>query len=280
MIFIVAVLLAASVAALIAPRAPRLAVALTLPGLGAAWLLPADDLGGRLLLGLLPWVLLMKVVELRGDPRPAAARLFHLVAFYDLRRARRDPVRLDLRLWGLGLAWILPAALGFWLAVPDHPMPLRHLGLALGLYAVLEVNDGLLRGFYRLFGLALQPLQRDPALSRSLGEFWGRRWNRLVNAWLARTVFGPVARLGRPRLGLLAAFLVSGLIHAWPVLTAMGAAWAAPMFAFFVAHGLLVLVERPLGVARWPRWAGHAWTWTLFALTLPLFTAPILAIWR
>jgi len=64
-----------------------------------------------------------------------------------------------------------------------------------------------------LMALDLEPQFDRPYLSASLRDFWGRRWNLSVPALLRQCVFRPVrARLGAPA-GVLAAFVVSGLMH-------------------------------------------------------------------
>jgi D-alanyl-lipoteichoic acid acyltransferase DltB (MBOAT superfamily) len=64
-----------------------------------------------------------------------------------------------------------------------------------------------------LVGLELEPRFDRPYLSALLRDFWCRRWNLFVPALLRQRVFGPVrARLGAP-VGVLAAFVVSGVMH-------------------------------------------------------------------
>jgi hypothetical protein len=48
------------------------------------------------------------------------------------------------------------------------------------------------------------------------------------------------------------------------------------MGAFFVIHGVVVVIEAKLGAARWPRAIGHVWTLGVFAITAPLFVEPLL----
>jgi predicted deacetylase len=114
------------------------------------------------------------------------------------------------------------------------------------------------------------------AFSRSVAEFWARRWNAVVRTWLDRTAFRPLARNGWPRMGIFAAFALSAAIHAYLPLPALPLRYAGMMAAFFLLHGIVVLAERPLGVTGWPRWAGHAWTVAIFMATAPLFLEPVL----
>jgi hypothetical protein len=51
----------------------------------------------------------------------------------------------------------------------------------------------------------------QPWRSRTLAEFWGRRWNRLFADWFRQVCFKPFRNT--PSLGLVLAFAVSGVIH-------------------------------------------------------------------
>jgi hypothetical protein len=50
------------------------------------------------------------------------------------------------------------------------------------------------------------------------------------------------------------------------------------MTAFFLIHGLLVLLERLLRQRSWPRWAQRSWTLGWLAISSPLFVEPLLAV--
>jgi len=115
-------------------------------------------------------------------------------------------------------------------------------------------------------------------VSRSLVEFWGRRWNREVGRWLYRWCFRPLAQRGAPAAGVAAAFVFSGLFHGLAMFAALDIATAGSMFLFFVVQGALVGVERALGVARWRSLPARAWTIGTFLVTMPLFVEPALQL--
>ncbi len=142
----------------------------------------------------------------------------------------------------------------------------------------MEAADAAVRLPLRLAGVALRPLQASPIRSRSLGEFWGRRWNREVSRLLFRWCFRPLARRGHAGLGLAWAFTCSGLLHAISVLAALGWRDALTVQLFFMLHGALVAAERAMGIASWPRAAAHAWLVGVFAVTGPLFLDPALRL--
>jgi hypothetical protein len=96
-------------------------------------------------------------------------------------------------------------------------------------------------------GVNAQPIFDRPAAARSLGDFWGNRWNLGFRVLAHDLVFKPLA----PRLGvagaMMAVFIVSGLIHDLVISVPAGAGYGLPT-AYFVLQGLGVLAERsPLG---------------------------------
>jgi alginate O-acetyltransferase complex protein AlgI len=71
----------------------------------------------------------------------------------------------------------------------------------------------LLAAAWRAVGIGVQPIMQAPIRSVSVGEFWGRRWNRAFRDLAHRWVFKPLL----PRVGGLGAsaacYLASGLTH-------------------------------------------------------------------
>ena len=136
------------------------------------------------------------------------------------------------------------------------------------------------------------PLHDAPILARTIAEFWNRRWNRAVHVWLDENAFRPTMRWVLRRAGgvrrgpsavrvamtagVLAAFGVSAVLHFVPICVAYDGAYAVAMGAFFLLHGVLVVIETRLGVAKWPVAFAHAWTLGLFFVTAPLFVEPLL----
>ena len=107
-----------------------------------------------------------------------------------------------------------------------------------------------------LVGLELEPPSDEPYLSTSLQDFWGKRWNLTVTNTLRHTVFEPVraatvAVVGHkcaPLLGVLASFVVSGLMHELLFFYATRVSPSWEMTGFFVVHGVCVVAE--MGVKR------------------------------
>jgi membrane bound O-acyltransferase family protein len=139
----------------------------------------------------------------------------------------------------------------------------------------------LLAGGWRLLGARCDALFRAPLRSRSLTEFWGRRWNLAFSEMTALGIYRPLERrVGRPA-AMAAAFLASGLLHEIAISLPVNDGFGLPL-SYFALHGLLRLAETRLERAGHPVWR-RAWigrAWTLFWLVLPLpilFHRPFLA---
>ncbi|RLM56233.1 putative long-chain-alcohol O-fatty-acyltransferase 4 [Panicum miliaceum] len=126
------------------------------------------------------------------------------------------------------------------------------------MYCVLDSLLPCLAVAGRALGMEMEPQFDRPYLSASLGDFWGRRWNLVASAALRAAVHDPVrARLGAPA-SVLAAFLVSGLMHEVVLYYLTFQAPTGRVTAFFALHGAGVCAERwcarrCVGRARPPR---------------------------
>lgn len=190
------------------------------------------------------------------------------------------------RLLGMGAARI---ALGFallaagraawvWTGSPAAATVPLLAGLSLVLhFGVFNV----VAGGWRCLGADATPLFKAPLLSKSLGEFWGRRWNLAFSEMTAIGVYRPVSAVAGRRVGLFAAFAASGVLHELAISLPVKAGYGLPM-TYFAIHGGLVVAERALE-ARGRPISGHAALgrlWTIFWLVAPLpvlFHPPFLA---
>jgi alginate O-acetyltransferase complex protein AlgI len=138
-----------------------------------------------------------------------------------------------------------------------------------------------LAGLWRRLGVDARPLFRAPLAARSLGDFWGRRWNLAFSEMTAIGIYRPLAGVAGKGPATLASFLASGALHELAISVPVLAGFGGPL-AYFALHGLLVLIERALerrgaGVAKWGAWS-HVWVLGWLALPLPiLFHRPFLA---
>ena len=266
-------------AALLAPRAKPAALVL-----GAVAFLVIPWFAGPIVLlrglcALLGGFGLLRVIDTvrSREPWSARRRVFHVLSFVDSRTLRRAPSHVDFLALGRSLLWAALAAGGFYFAHSPRVLVRWSAGLVLT-YGVIESGYVLARATYRALGFVAPPLHVRPIASLSVGELWGVRWARPVSTWLRETCFRPLARRGRPLLGLLLGFGVSAIGHAYPVFVALDLPMAAMMFSFFLVQGGFVILETRLGASRWSRPARRAWTVTIMVVSSPLFVEPALRV--
>ena len=152
-----------------------------------------------------------------------------------------------------------PRAVRFWVALVGVCMVF--LVARLDFYALV----------FRWLGFAVEKLWDCPVAATSLGDFWGRRWNRIVSGFLREVVFTPVARRAGARAALLAVFLYSGLYHEMVSFMA-GSGYGGPT-AYFLVQYLGVAAENSgpgRRVLRGRPWLGRAWTLAVVVAPLGL----------
>lgn len=206
----------------------------------------------------------------------ARQRVLRVVAFVDPSVAKPRTGAPDRRLLLRLLAFGTASGLMLWVALSAET-PLLRWGAGLVLaYTAFEVLHASVVIPVQLLGIQLPSFHLDPILSRSVAEFWGERWNRVISGWLRAHCFRPLARRKKARLGIALAFVVSAALHAhifWP---AVGTRLALMVGLFFAIQPLFVLMERGLGLRRQPAWIGRAWTLGALALSSPLIIEPFL----
>lgn len=139
-------------------------------------------------------------------------------------------------------------------------------------------------------GVVLEPSSNEPYLATSLQDFWGRRWNLLVSNTLRYGIYRPVrAAVGgvvgkrwAAGTGVMAVFVVSGVMHEQLVyyITREVPTWEVTWF--FVLQGVCVVLEFELKTVVGRRWqppAAVAWLLTLSFLVVTaswLFFPPLM----
>ncbi|KAL0734785.1 hypothetical protein Bca4012_010995 [Brassica carinata] len=122
----------------------------------------------------------------------------------------------------------------------------------LHLYLEIEIILSFVKNVVCIFlGCDLEQQSNKPYLATSLQDFWGRRWNLMVPAILRPAVYAPMRRVSERKMssrwalfpGILAAFIVSGLVHEllFFYLTREMPTWEVTMF--FVLHGVCTAAE-------------------------------------
>ncbi len=98
-------------------------------------------------------------------------------------------------------------------------------------------------GIALMFGIHLPENFARPYSSASITEFW-RRWHMSLSRWFRDYLYIPLGgnrgSAGATYRNLIIVFLVTGLWH--------GAAWTFVLWGAY--HGVLLLLERVLGIAR------------------------------
>jgi alginate O-acetyltransferase complex protein AlgI len=190
-------------------------------------------------------------------------------------RVRFDPAifafGLQLLIWGLFkkvvIADRLAAFVNAGFSNPDFQSPVTVLVAvyfyAFQIYCDFSGYSDMAIGAAALFGIRLMENFRRPYFSRSVPEFWSRRWHISLMAWFRDYLYIPLGgnRVSQPRwyANLLAVFLVSGLWH--------GANWTFVVWG--ALNGFYQILYLLLGGAR-TRLASlmPAWLWNCLAILL------------
>jgi alginate O-acetyltransferase complex protein AlgI len=153
----------------------------------------------------------------------------------------------------------------------EYEMVRGWIGLA---GTVLLLHFGLfdvLAWLWQRRGIEAQPLMNAPVRSRSLAEFWGRRWNRGFHRLAEIFVFRRMSSLG-PRGAMAVTFLASGLVHDLVISLPARGGYGLPTLYFAIQAVGVVLersrIGRTLGLRRGMR--GRVFTLALATLPLPL----------
>lgn len=153
--------------------------------------------------------------------------------------------------------------------------------LLVGLSLILHFGVfNLLAAAWRKRGVDCRPLFRAPLVSKTLGEFWSRRWNLGFTEMTSLAVFRPLRKRLGDRGAAFIAFLFSGLLHELAISVPVQAGFGLPLL-YFALHGAATTIERRLdraghSLAERP-WLGWSWTMAWIVLPLPLlFHRPFL----
>lgn len=167
---------------------------------------------------------------------------------------------------GIALIWIAARMIS-----RGHPMLGGWTGM-IGLVLVLHFGAfHLLALAWQRAGIPVKPIMHGPLASRSLSEFWGKRWNlgfrKLSHSW----VFRPLQQRFGVTVATLGAFFASGLLHDLVISVPARAGYGLPT-AYFLVQGLGVLLERSrigkrLGLGR----GVAGWLWTALVAAGPLY---------
>jgi alginate O-acetyltransferase complex protein AlgI len=159
----------------------------------------------------------------------------------------RRPVQPSLQAW----SWaVVKTALGvvlLWVVarrIPESEDLVRGWIGLIGLIFLLHFGSfHLIALFWQAVGIAAEPIMLKPILSKSLSEFWGKRWNLGFRQLAHDLIFRPIhRRIGVAGAGVLV-FVASGLIHDLVISLPARGGYGLPT-AYFILQGLGVTLER------------------------------------
>jgi len=165
-------------------------------------------------------------------------------AFLDSRRAVPTP---QFREWLWAAAKTFLGTLLLWVIarrVPETQALVRGWIGLFGLILLLHFGSfHLIALFWQLCGVVAQPIMSKPILSKTLSEFWGKRWNLGFRQLAYDLIFRPLhKRIGVAAASLLV-FLASGLIHDLVISLPARGGYGLPT-VYFILQGLGVTLER------------------------------------
>lgn len=178
---------------------------------------------------------------------------------------KQDPAKPSVVEWFQAGTKTLMGAVLIWLVAHRfvNPMLQGWMGM-LGLIFLLHFGSfHLIALAWQALGVDAEPIMHFPLGSRSLSEFWGKRWNMGFRQLTFDLVFNPLRRPLGVATATFASFVVSGLIHELVISVPVRAGYGLPT-GYFALQGAGVLLERSqigkrLGLHR-------AWRGWLFAV--------------
>ena len=162
--------------------------------------------------------------------------------------------------FGAALLWGIAGCMGDGLAAGWIGMVGLIFLLHFGLFKALAC-------FWRECGFRTEPLMRNPLAARSVGDFWGRRWNSAFRDLAFGLMFRPLSARFGVRAATILAFVISGLIHELVITVPAGGGYGLPT-AYFAAQGAGMLLEHSkAGIRAGLRegWRGRLFAWLVVA---------------
>jgi hypothetical protein len=153
------------------------------------------------------------------------------------------------------------------------PQLLLLAGLSLILhFGILNLSTAV----WRACGVNVSELFRAPYRSRSLKEFWGKRWNIAFSEMTALIAYRPLkAKIGVEQAVVLS-FLFSGLLHEIAISLPVHAGYGFPML-YFVIHAVAMQLEAKSSFVKKiinHQTVSHLWVMMFLILPMPLLFRP------
>ena len=132
--------------------------------------------------------------------------------------------------------------------IPDHRFDsVRYLFYLISLslilhFGILNISTGALR----FFGVNVSALFKTPIKSKSLQEFWSKRWNLAFVELTTIAVLRPVKKHFGDKAGFWTSYVFSGLLHELAISLPVKSGYGKP-FLFFIIQAILIMgVEKHL----------------------------------
>lgn len=139
-------------------------------------------------------------------------------------------------------------------------------------FGILQLSTA----FWRLLGVPAKELFIAPYKSKSLREFWGQRWNLAFSEMTALVVYRPLRGPLGTQYAMIAAFVLSGLLHEMAISLPVNAGYGLPL-TYFALHGLAMYLEnssRLVKSAVQHPFASRVWVLTWLLLPMPILFHP------
>jgi hypothetical protein len=129
---------------------------------------------------------------------------------------------------------------------------------------------------WRALGVNVPELFRSPFKSKSLKEFWGKRWNIAFSEMTALIAYRPLKNKIGVEKAMIASFLLSGLLHEIAISLPPQAGYGLPLI-YFGIHACAMQLEtrsRLIQKITQHKLLSHVWVMTLLILPTPLLFHP------
>lgn len=125
---------------------------------------------------------------------------------------------------------------------------------------------------WRLTGVDVTELFIAPYKSKSLKEFWGKRWNMAFSEMTALVIYKPLVGTYGKSLAMIAAFSVSGILHEIAISFPVQSGYGLPLL-FFVIHSIGMVLEQKLTIVQKiteHQVLSHIWVFAWLLIPMPL----------
>jgi alginate O-acetyltransferase complex protein AlgI len=107
-------------------------------------------------------------------------------------------------------------------------------------FGVLQISTGMIR----YLGVPVTLLFKDPAKSKSLDEFWGKRWNVAFVELTTIAVLRPLRKHIGNTKAFWVSFIFSGLLHELAISLPVKSGFGRPLLYFFLQAFLILVIEK------------------------------------